>query len=63
MADVVVTGSFTVRWPLERFREDWGEPDMTDEEIMSECELSVVENWETYATTPDTVDVHAEIVP
>ncbi len=62
MADVVVTGTFTVTWPLEKFREEWHEPGMTDEDILAECLLSVQQDWDTYATTPDTVDIQGEIV-
>ncbi len=62
MADVVVTGTFTITWPLEKFREEWGDTDATDEDILNECIFSVQENWETYATTPDTVSIQGEIV-
>lgn len=44
----VVTGTFSVSWDIDEFRETWGEPDMTDEEVARECEAAVMESPQDY---------------
>lgn len=59
---VVVTGSFTVEWDVEEFIKDWADDDLSAEEVLEECIHSVENDWDHYATQPDTIVVDGYIV-
>lgn len=61
---IVVNGSFTIEWDVAELREDWGEgeADMTEEELLAECLLSVERDWDSYATTANTVNIDGDLV-
>lgn len=61
MAQVVVTGTWTVVWDAEDYRKEWGE-ELTDEQILAECTASAEQDWLEYARSPDTMNVFGELV-
>jgi hypothetical protein len=61
MSKVVVTGSFSVEWDVDEYRSEFGQQ-LTDEEILEECGTSVLEEWDFYATNPDSIMVDAELI-
>lgn len=58
---IIVTGTITVAWDADELRKQWEEPDLTDEELLEQCKFSVEQDWDQYATTPDTLDIFAEL--
>lgn len=61
MGKIVVTGSFSVVWDTDELRAQWGE-DLTDVQLLEDCKLSVEQDWDTYATTPDSINIDADLV-
>lgn len=58
---IVATGSFCVMWDVADLREAWGE-DITDEELLADCLMSLEQDWDQYATTPDSIHIEGELV-
>jgi hypothetical protein len=62
MSTIVVSTTFTTEWDTDDFRQQWNEPDLTDEEILAECIASVETDYQEHALDPATINVQGEIV-
>lgn len=62
MSQIVVNCGFTISWDADECRRLWNEPDLSDEEILQDCLLSVEQDWNQYATEPESISVDGTII-
>jgi len=63
MGKVVVTGVFIVELDVDEARLDWGDPGLTDDQILAEAVSAVEEEWDFFACHADVTSVDGYLVP
>lgn len=58
----LITGSFSVAWDIDDVRKEWDCPELSDSEVVEELRHTVEQNWDSYATTPDTIHIEVDLI-